>query len=538
MKTKRMLILSGVLLLAVAGGLWWWQVWPAQASSPSSLNLTGVIETRRVRLATEIAGQVQAVLVEEGQQVSAGQVLAQIDTALLEAQLEQARAGVAVAEANLAQLEAGARAEEVAAAQAAVEQARAVHDGAAKDYENALRILNNPQELEAQVVRAQAERDSAQRLLDQLLAGSRPEDIAAAEAALAQAQAGAQTVRDQLSAAKTQAESAVEQAANALRQAQQAYSTAYWQYQYVLDTGNDPIQQQIQDPRTGQVSDNKLNDFQKQQYKDRLDAAELAVQNAAQALQQAQVAAENARQAEVTGIQTAEAQSQAMAATLDKLRQGPTEADIAVAQTTLTNAQRALDVAWTMRDNPQHLQAAADAAQAQLAAAESQLAQAQARLELVQAGARAEQIQAAEAQIVQARAIQHQIEVQIAKATITAPQNGVVLARSIEPGQTVAPGATLLELGRLDRLELAVYVPEERFGTMAPGQVVTVEADAYPGRTFTGTILRLANQAEFTPTYAQTKEDRSRLVYEVMIGLDNPDLALKPGMFAEVTFGQ
>src|SRR5512138_369429 len=204
MKTK-LLIVAAIVLLGVAGGLWWWQTWPANASANQALELSGVIEARRVPLAAQIGGQIQTVLVEEGQQVRAGQVLAQIDTALLQAQLEQAQAAVGVAEANLAQLKAGTRPEDIAAAQATVDQARAVRDGAAQGYENAVKILKNPQEIDAQVAQARAARDSAQRMLDQLRAGSRPEDIAAAEAALAQARANVQTIRDQLSLAKTQA---------------------------------------------------------------------------------------------------------------------------------------------------------------------------------------------------------------------------------------------------------------------------------------------------------------------------------------------
>jgi HlyD family secretion protein len=114
----------------------------------------------------------------------------------------------------------------------------------------------------------------------------------------------------------------------------------------------------------------------------------------------------------------------------------------------------------------------------------------------------------------------------------------VVLNRSVEPGQIAVPGGTLLEIGRLDSLELTVYLPEERFGRVTPGEVVTVQVDAYAGRAFSGRVLRVADEAEFTPTNVQTKEDRSRLVYAVVISLDNPDLALKPGMIADVEFGQ
>ena len=100
------------------------------------------------------------------------------------------------------------------------------------------------------------------------------------------------------------------------------------------------------------------------------------------------------------------------------------------------------------------------------------------------------------------------------------------------------PGATLIEIGRLDQLELTVYLPEKKFGLLVPGQTAQVSVDAYSGRIFDGTVLRMADEAEFTPTNVQTKEDRTRLVYAVVIRIDNSDLALKPGMIADVNFAK
>jgi hypothetical protein len=57
-----------------------------------------------------------------------------------------------------------------------------------------------------------------------------------------------------------------------------------------------------------------------------------------------------------------------------------------------------------------------------------------------------------------------------------------------------------------------------------------VLVDTFPDRVFDGSVLRMANEAEFTPTNVQMKEDRARLVYAVVIRVDNPDLPLKPGM--------
>ncbi len=138
--------------------------------------------------------------------------------------------------------------------------------------------------------------------------------------------------------------------------------------------------------------------------------------------------------------------------------------------------------------------------------------------------------------VAQAQANVALLDVQIKKLTLTAPSDGVILTRSAEVGAMALPGATLIELGRLDQLELTVYLPEEKFGLIVPGQVVQVRVDAYSDRIFEGTVLRMANEAEFTPTNVQTKEDRTRLVYAVVINLDNPDLALKPGMIADVDF--
>ncbi len=178
------------------------------------------------------------------------------------------------------------------------------------------------------------------------------------------------------------------------------------------------------------------------------------------------------------------------------------------------------------------------AAQAQVDAAMAQRDMAAANLAGLENGARAEEIAAAQAQLDAAQAQLNVLDVQLDKFTISAPWDGVLLTRSIEPGETVLPGTTLLQIGRLDRLELTVYLPEDRFGVVTPGQPATVTVDTYPDREFVGTVLQVADEAEFTPSNIQTKEDRVRLVYAVVISLDNPELALKPGMIADAEFKQ
>jgi len=533
MNMRSRIIIAIVVLLSLAGaGFWWWGRQASAASGPA-LSGSGTIEAEDVLITAEVGGRIKALMVDEGQEVAAGQPLAAIDTALLEAQLEQARAAVGVAAANLAQLQAGSREEEVLAAQAQVDQARALRDGAAKAYENAQKLLHNPQELEAQVVQARAARDAAQRILDQVRAGTRAEDIAAADAALTQAQVNIQSTRDQLSQAKTMARSQVQQAVDALTQAQAAYAQAKNNWKRVQDENVDPLNPKSCNQQTGQCKANKLNDAQRESYSTQYVQAEAALHQAENAVQQSVVAAEQVRKAEVVGIQAAEAQAQGAEATRAKLVTGPTKENLAVAQTALSNAQRMLDLMLAIRHNPLQLQAAVDTAKAQLDSAEATLDAAQAKLDLLKNGARPEQLQAAQAQLAQARAAQRQIEIQIGKATLTAPHAGLILSRSLHQGEQASAGVTIMTVGALDTVRLTLYIPETNIGRVRQGQQATVTVDSFPGRVFTGTVTFIAQEAQFTPRNVQTKDERATTVFAVRVELANPGHALKPGMPAD-----
>lgn len=78
------------------------------------------------------------------------------------------------------------------------------------------------------------------------------------------------------------------------------------------------------------------------------------------------------------------------------------------------------------------------------------------------------------------------------------------------------------------------YLPNAELAAAAPGRPVQLRADAWPGQTFPGTILRVAAEAEFTPRNVQTREDRDRLVYAVEVAIPNADERLRPGMPVDV----
>jgi len=282
-------------------------------------------------------------------------------------------------------------------------------------------------------------------------------------------------------------------------------------------------------------------------------AGEVLVQFDASLLEAQQAQAEAALAAAQVSQAAASFQAEAAQANYDLLLAGPSEEQLAVAQTVVDRARAALETAQDAYDAlPEAAQDTPDgiALAGQVDAAEAGLANAEAQYDLSAAGARPEQLAAAEAQLnaagaqaamaaAQAQVAQAAVEViavQIAKLTITAPADGVVLSRAIEPGEVAVPGAALLVLGRLDDLTITVYVPEDRYGVLRQGQAAQVSVDSYPGRVFAAAVSHIADHAEFTPRNVQTAEGRQSTVFAIKLTLDNADGALKPGMPADVVF--
>ncbi|MDO8755549.1 MAG: efflux RND transporter periplasmic adaptor subunit, partial [Anaerolineales bacterium] len=103
-------------------------------------------------------------------------------------------------------------------------------------------------------------------------------------------------------------------------------------------------------------------------------------------------------------------------------------------------------------------------------------------------------------------------------------------------GETAAPGGIVMIIGHLQEVELVVYIPETEYGKVHLGDQVSISVDSFPGETFIGTVVRISDKAEFTPRNVQTIEGRRATVYAIKLSVPNPDLKLKPGMPADVTF--
>jgi multidrug resistance efflux pump len=203
------------------------------------------------------------------------------------------------------------------------------------------------------------------------------------------------------------------------------------------------------------------------------------------------------------------------------------------AQAGLDGARAALANLYAIRDNPQELNAQVDAMEAEYDGAVAAVEMAQAQLDAMRAGATEEEIAIAEAQVEQAQASVESLTVLRDKQTLFAPVGGLVLELNIHEGELAAPGAAILVLGDLDQVTLTVYVAEDKLGQVRVGQEVQVGVDSFPGRLFMGSVVAIANEAEFTPRNVQTQEERVNMVFAVDVRIPNPDHALKPGVPAD-----
>lgn len=111
--------------------------------------------------------------------------------------------------------------------------------------------------------------------------------------------------------------------------------------------------------------------------------------------------------------------------------------------------------------------------------------------------------------------------------SVRAPFSGVVAQRLVTTGDYVTKGMKVATIVRVNPLRVQLTVPEQAISSMAPGQPVTFEVDAYPGRQFEGTV-------KFVSPALQA--DQRALTVEAIV--PNAEGALKPGLFATARIEQ
>jgi HlyD family secretion protein len=189
---RRWIIVIVLIVVAAGAAAAWWFTRPKRPAD--ALLLYGNVDFRQADLAFDNSERITAMLVEEGDHVRAGQLLAKLDTARLAAQSAEAQATVAAQQAAVARLHHGTRPEEIAQARANVQAAQAEQVNARQQYDRLAALgsrLNgaavSQQEVDnakAALKTADARLEVAQRALALAEVGPRREDIDQAEAQL------------------------------------------------------------------------------------------------------------------------------------------------------------------------------------------------------------------------------------------------------------------------------------------------------------------------------------------------------------------
>jgi HlyD family secretion protein len=149
-------------------------------------------------------------------------------------------------------------------------------------------------------------------------------------------------------------------------------------------------------------------------------------------------------------------------------------------------------------------------------------------------------LESAKAAVTGAEADVRSFESDQARSIIRSPVDGIVLARSIEVGQTVAASftaPTLFTIAEdLKKMELLVNVSEADIGRIEVGQTANFSVDAWPARSYTAKVKKVAFGAVGTGTTAKegAATSNAAVTYSTELEVTNEDLSLRPGMTATV----
>jgi len=138
----------------------------------------------------------------------------------------------------------------------------------------------------------------------------------------------------------------------------------------------------------------------------------------------------------------------------------------------------------------------------------------------------------AKAEVVRSQVSVDNARIQLEDTDVRAPATGTIIEQDIERGTVIASatsnvsgGTTLLKMADLNLVQVRTLVDETDIGKVQPDQRATITVDAYPNRTFEGTVLKIEPQAE---------TEQNVTVFPVLVRIHNEEGLLRPGMNTEV----
>lgn len=217
--------------------------------------------------------------------------------------------------------------------------------------------------------------------------------------------------------------------------------------------------------------------------------------------------------------EVAQAQLASAKANLELIKKGARDEDIQIAEANVKQAQASLENLEKMKET-ESWKVKIEGARAQLENARSSLKVASVSLE---EKLWEEDIQLAKAQLEQAKASLELAKSRLEDCTIRAPISGIVEQRFADEGSLVGPGQPLLSIVDISSVKIVLHIGEEYLDDIPLTKKVAVSIENYLDEIFTPQEINIS----------PTMDPRSRKI-KVEVVIPNPDLRIKPGMFARV----
>ena len=228
---------------------------------------------------------------------------------------------------------------------------------------------------------------------------------------------------------------------------------------------------------------------------------------------------------------------------LENLRKGKRPVEMEMVEAQLAQAEATAQLAVANRARQEKLAAertvsaaTLDEARATETNARARVTELRAMVEQGKLGARVDEIKSADSDVEAARRTLVQAKWKLDQKTQGAPAGGRVTDTFFREGEMVAASAPVVEILPPENVKVRFFVPQDQLPSLPLGTPVQVRSDggktAIPAR-----VVRVASQAEYTPPYIYSRENRSHLVFLVEAKPDNPADAIKlpPGLPVEVT---